>query len=69
MPDYYEIIGVDRDASQEEIKTKFRELAKRTHPDRTKEDSEEEMTLLNKAYEVLPDEETRKKYDSYLDVS
>ena len=69
LPDYYEIIGVDRDASQEEIKTKFRELAKRTHPDRTKEDSEEEMTLLNKAYEVLSDEETRKKYDSYLDVS
>ena len=69
LPDYYKILGVNRDASQEEIKTKFRELAKKTHPDKTKEDSEEEMTLLNKAYEVLADEETRKKYDSYLDVS
>ena len=66
LPDYYKILGLDRDASQEEIKTKFRELAKKTHPDKTKKDSEEEMTLLNKAYEVLSDEHTRKKYDTYL---
>ena len=69
LPNYYEILGVQRDATPEEIKTKFRELAKKTHPDKTKEDSEEEMTMLNKAYEVLSDEETRKKYDTYLDVS
>jgi len=68
LPNYYEILGVTRDATQEEIKKKFRELAKKTHPDKTKEDSEEEMVELNKAYEVLSDEERREKYDRYLKV-
>ena len=53
LPNYYEIIGVEKDATPEEIKKKFRELAKKTHPDKTKEDSEEEMAELNKAYEIL----------------
>jgi len=68
LPNYYETLGVPRDASHEEIKKKFRELAKKTHPDKTKEDSEEEMVELNKAYEVLSDEELREKYDRYLKV-
>jgi len=68
LPNYYEALGVPRDATQEEIKKKFRELAKKTHPDKTKEDSEEEMVELNKAYEVLSDEELREKYDRYLKV-
>ncbi len=68
LPNYYEIIGVTRNATQEEIKKKFRELAKKTHPDRTKKDSEEEMMELNRAYEVLSDEERREKYDKHLKV-
>ena len=68
LPNYYETLGVSIDATQEEIKNKFRELAKKTHPDKTKEDSEEAMVELNKAYEVLSDEERREKYDKYLRV-
>ncbi|QLH03018.1 molecular chaperone DnaJ [Nitrosopumilus cobalaminigenes] len=68
LPNYYEIIGVEKDATPEEIKKKFRELAKKTHPDKTKEDSEEEMAELNKAYEILSDKELREKYDRYFKV-
>jgi len=68
LPNYYEILGVSRDATQEKIKNKFRELVKKTHPDKTKVDSEEEMVELNRAYEVLSDEERREKYDKYLKV-
>ena len=69
LPNYYDIIGVSNDATPEEIKKKFRELAKKTHPDKTKENSEEEMAELNKAYEVLSDKELREKYDQYFKVS
>ena len=68
LPNYYETLGVTRDATHDEIKKKFRELAKKTHPDKTKEDSEEEMVELNKAYEILSDKELREKYDRYLKV-
>jgi molecular chaperone DnaJ len=66
LPNYYEIIGVEKDATPEEIKKKFRELAKKTHPDKTKENSEEEMAELNKAYEILSNKESREKYDRYF---
>jgi hypothetical protein len=69
LPNYYEVIGVSKDATPEEIKKKYRELAKKTHPDKTKENSEEEMAKLNKAYEVLSDKELREKYDQYFKVS
>ena len=69
LPNYYEILGIPKDATPVEIKKKFRELAKKTHPDKTKEDSEDEMVELNKAYEVLSDEESREKYDKYLKVN
>jgi len=68
LPNYYKILGIPRDATQGEIKKKFRELAKKTHPDKTKKDSEEEMVELNKAYEILSDEKSREKYDKYLKV-
>ena len=66
LPNYYEILGVEMDASPEEIKKNFRELAKKTHPDKTKEDSEEEMMKINKAYEILSDKTSREKYDRYM---
>ncbi len=69
LPNYYKVIGVSKDATPDEIKKKFRELAMKTHPDKTKEDSEEEMAELNKAYEVLSDKESREKYDRYYKVS
>lgn len=68
LPNYYEVLGLSKDATQEEIKKNFRELAKKTHPDKTKEDSERQMMELNKAYEVLSDKENKEKYDRYLKV-
>ncbi|MBS1268456.1 MAG: Chaperone protein DnaJ [Nitrosopumilus sp.] len=69
LPNYYDMLGVTKEATQEEIKTKFRELAKKTHPDKTKENSEEKMTELNKAYEILSDVERREAYDKYLKIN
>ena len=68
LPNYYKILGVEVNATQEQIKKSFRELAKKTHPDKTKEDSEEEMIKINKAYEVLSDETSKEKYDKYLNL-
>jgi len=69
LPNYYEVLGITKDATQVEIKQKFRELVKKTHPDKTRKNSEEEMIGLNKAYEVLSDKERREKYDRYFKVS
>jgi len=43
-------------------------MAKKTHPDKTKEDSEEAMVELNRAYEILSDEESKERYDKYLKI-
>ena len=66
LRNYYEVLGVEINATAEQIKKNFRELAKKTHPDKTKDDSEEEMIKINKAYEVLSDNTSKERYDRYL---
>ena len=64
--DYYEVLGVPRTASQEELKSAFRGLARRYHPDVSKEaDAEEKFKEINEAYAVLSDDEKRAAYDRY----
>lgn len=64
--DYYEVLGVSRDASDSEIKAAFRKLAFQYHPDRNKDNgSEEKFKELNEAYEVLSDPEKRANYDRF----
>ena len=62
--DYYKILGVPRDASMEDIRKSFRKLARKYHPDVSKEkDAEERMKEINEAYTVLSDPEKRAAYD------
>jgi molecular chaperone DnaJ len=64
--DLYDLLGVARDASQEEIKRAFRKLAMQYHPDRNAaEDAEDRFKEINAAYEVLSDPDKRAKYDRY----
>jgi molecular chaperone DnaJ len=64
--DYYDILGIDRSASQEEIKKAFRKLAMQYHPDRNKEDgAEARFKEVGEAYEVLSDPEKRSAYDRF----
>ena len=65
--DYYKVLGVERNASQEEIKKAYRKLAKRYHPDvnRDNPQAQERFQEINEANEVLGDAEKRKRYDEY----
>ena len=66
-PDYYAILGVTRDASQEEIKRAYLEAAQRLHPDKNKAVGETEIFLeVQQAYETLTNAARRKKYDASL---
>ncbi|HKR57764.1 MAG TPA: molecular chaperone DnaJ [Candidatus Nitrosopolaris sp.] len=64
--DYYEILGVPKNASKEEIKNVYRRLALQYHPDRNKTTgAEERFKEISEAYAVLSDDEKRKRYDTY----
>src|SRR6187397_306711 len=63
--DYYEVLGVPRTASAQDIRKEYRKLARKFHPDVNQGDksAEEKFKDINEAYEVLSDAEKRKKYD------
>ncbi len=68
--DYYEVLGIPRTATAEEIKQAYRSLARKYHPDVSKEpDAEERFKEINAAYEVLSDPDKRAMYDRYGTVS
>jgi len=65
--DYYQVLGVGREATSDEIRRAFRKLAAKHHPDRNPDDpgSEERFKEINEAYTVLSDDEKRRMYDTY----
>ncbi len=65
--DYYEVLGVQKGASEDEIKKSFRKMARKYHPDLNKDNPEaaEKFKEVNEAYEVLSDKEKRSKYDRF----
>tara|TARA_B110000014_G_scaffold259575_1_gene247632 strand:+ start:117 stop:950 length:834 start_codon:yes stop_codon:yes gene_type:complete len=65
LPNYYLILGLTNDSSSSEIKNQYRKLAKQYHPDRNQNSSEEKMTHINKAYEVLSDKKLKAEYDKF----
>ena len=69
LPDYYSILGLTDNASGTEIKNQYRKLAKQYHPDRNNESTEEKMSEINKAYEVLSDEKLKVEYDKFYKLN
>lgn len=72
IPDYYEILGIKKDANIKTIQKAYHKLAKKYHPDicktLSKEEAEEKFKLINEAYEVLSDERKRAEYDKKLNI-
>jgi len=72
VKDYYRVLGVARNASQDEIKKAFRQLALQHHPDRNpqnEKEAEERFKEINEAYEVLGDEARRQRYEYVITFS
>ena len=69
LPNYYSILGLVDDASGIEIKNQYRKLAKQYHPDRNNESTQEKMSEINKAYEVLSDEKLKVEYDKFYKLN
>ena len=69
MSNYYDVLGVAKDATEKEIRQAYRRLARQYHPDVNKNDptAEDRFKEVNEAYGVLSDEDSRKKYDRYGD--
>ena len=65
LPNYYLVLGLTNDSSQSEIKNQYRQLAKQYHPDRNSDSTEEKMTQINKAYEILSDKKLKAEYDKF----
>ena len=65
--DYYEVLGISKNASEDDIKKAFRKLAVKYHPDKNKgnKEAEERFKEINDAYQILGDKEKREKYDKY----
>src|SRR5205814_8161200 len=65
--DYYKVLGLDKNATQDDIKKAYRKLARKHHPDLNPNDKEahKRFQQINEANEVLSDPEKRKKYDQY----
>src|SRR5688572_19597358 len=64
--DYYEVLGVQRNANKDDIKKAFRKLARQYHPDVSQEqDAEAKFKEINEAYEVLSDDDKRARYDRF----
>ena len=68
LPNYYAILGISVESNKDEIKNRYRKLAKEWHPDKRKENSEQKMAEINEAYETLYDEKLRSEYNKFYNL-